>query len=189
MTIFFTSDHHFGHANIIKHCNRPWNTVAEMNEGLIERWNERIKPEDTVYHLGDLSFTKPKLVSSFLEHLNGRKHLIRGNHDNKVDLYSHFFESVRDYRVLRWEGEIIVLMHFPISSWEGMHKGTWHLHGHSHGTHQRSLPLSTEHGPSLDVGVDCHNWYPLSFEEVREKLKDIKLQRSVDHHKTEEERA
>lgn len=182
MTVFFTSDTHFGHKNIIHHCSRPWATVEEMNEGLIERWNKRIKPEDIVYHLGDFSFTKPKLVAGFLDRLNGRKNLLRGNHDNKVELYSDRFESVRDYRVLRMEGEVIVLMHFPISSWEGMNKGAWHLHGHSHGTHRTSLPTSAEFGPRLDVGVDCHDWYPLSFEEVREKLKDVKLKKAVDHH-------
>ena len=81
--IFFTSDHHFGHSNIIKFCKRPFKDVEEMNEVLIERWNEKINPEDEVYHIGDFAMTKDnELVANILDKLNGTKYLIVGNHED-----------------------------------------------------------------------------------------------------------
>ena len=75
--IYFTSDHHFGHENIIKFCDRPFRSVEEMDQTLIERWNEKVKPEDEVYHLGDFSLAKdPQRVSDILDSLKGTKYLI-----------------------------------------------------------------------------------------------------------------
>lgn len=78
--IFFTSDHHFCHANIIKYCKRPFESVDQMNEEMVRRWNEVVGDEDTVYYLGDFSLAK-QAVELFARRLNGEKHFIMGNHD------------------------------------------------------------------------------------------------------------
>ena len=83
MAIFYISDTHFGHKNVLKYDNRPYFTVAEMDADLIRRWNNAVKPTDTVYHLGDFSWLKPAEESEILQQLNGTKILIRGNHDYK----------------------------------------------------------------------------------------------------------
>lgn len=80
--IYFTSDLHLGHANIINHCKRPFSSVDEMDERLISMWNARVQPNDTVYILGDLIFRSAAAPESYLSRLRGKKHLILGNHDS-----------------------------------------------------------------------------------------------------------
>lgn len=199
MNTFFTSDTHFGHNKIIDYCYRdigiPMNSTKEerveaMNQRLIDRWNERIKPEDHVYHLGDFAFMGKAKRKTIIEKLNGVKFLIRGNHDQDNNDWwrDAGFEWVRDYYVLRQQdsyetddGETksyhqsIVLMHFPILSWENMHHGYWHLHGHCHG----SLPMTRQ--MRMDVGVDTNNLYPYSYEEIK-KIMVMRTIVPVDHH-------
>ena len=164
MTTFFVSDTHFGHKNIIKYCNRPWDNVQEMNAGLIERWNSVVEPDDEVWHLGDFCMggTRPK---DWLPRLNGKIHLIRGNHDPHVE--DQGFASVQNYKELNIQGKKITLLHFPMRAWNGSHKGTWHLFGHVHGT------MTVQYGRkgvkdamAIDAGVDCHDYTPVSFEQV-----------------------
>ena len=190
MDTFFTSDTHWYHKNIIRFCNRPAVDVEEMNEILIQRWNERIKPQDHVYHLGDFAFCNKTKRLEIIRELNGIKHLIRGNHDPDSNSWwtDAGFVWVRDYYVLRYhdqyeneEGELqqyhqpIVLCHFPILSWENMHHGSWHLHGHCHG----SLPATRM--MRMDVGVDTNNLYPYSYEEIK-KIMVMRQVVPVDHH-------
>ena len=82
--IYFIADTHFNHANIIKYCNRPFKNTDEMNEYIIKRWNSIVKETDTVYHLGDVGFGKFEEVKKLVGNLNGRKILLRGNHDFKI---------------------------------------------------------------------------------------------------------
>lgn len=180
MTIYVTSDTHFGHANVIKYCNRPWASVDEMNEGIVERWNAIVRPEDTVYHLGDVALN-PKKAIPFLERLNGRKRLIRGNHDHDIEKYLPYFEWVKDYYVLKDNGMRFILFHYPISSWDGLHRGTVHLHGHSHGSHLRSFPASSEDGKRIDAGTDCWGWAPVALTTVAAVASALDI-KSVDHH-------
>ena len=81
--VYFTSDTHFGHENIIKWCRRPYSSVEEMNEKLIENWNSVVGPDDIVFHLGDFAFGGSGLWKEVLSRLNGKKYLIIGNHDEK----------------------------------------------------------------------------------------------------------
>src|SRR5579863_2896472 len=81
MTRWFTSDTHFGHTNIIRYCNRPFKDAGEMDRAMVENWNALVKPEDTIYHLGDVSFSSPDRTKHILSNMNGHKILILGNHD------------------------------------------------------------------------------------------------------------
>lgn len=157
MNIFFTSDTHFSHANIIKYCNRPWASFQEMDEALVNNWNAIVHPNDIIYHLGDFQFKE----SGIAKRLKGRKCLVLGNHDKSID--HNLFEWVKPYYELKEHN--IVLFHFPIESWNKKHHGSIHLHGHCHGS------LKSEGIKRLDVGVDCTNYKPISLDEILLKFK------------------
>lgn len=162
--IFFTSDPHYGHANILKYCPRPYSTLEEMNNGLLEEHNRIVGPKDTVWFLGDIVFGKQDLD---LNRLNGIKHLILGNHD-RPDKLSKYFSSMQHYReltdVYSDQKNPLVLMHYPILSWNKLRHGAIHLHGHSHGTMDNSGTLR------FDVGVDCWDMKPISIDSVLELI-------------------
>jgi len=166
--VFFTADTHFGHNNIIKYANRPFDSVSEMDETIISRWNERVSADDLVYHLGDIGLCSSEKLRNILGRLNGRIHLIRGNHEKAGDDCANEFEWVKDYHELVINDQeaprkkrLIVLSHYAMRVWNASHHGTWHLYGHSHGELE-----DLENSLSFDVGVDCHNYYPISYEEV-----------------------
>ena len=152
--IHFTSDTHFGHANVIKYSNRPFSDAASMDEALILNWNAVVAPTDTVWHLGDFGFTKHQELETILRRLNGTKHLVFGNHDKTIRkqrnsfLGPGLFASIQDYAEIKAEGLHLVLFHYGGRVWNKSHHGSIMLYGHSHG----SLP---PHGKSVDVGVDC----------------------------------
>jgi calcineurin-like phosphoesterase family protein len=162
MAVFFTSDTHFGHEAIIGLCERPFASVAEMDEALIEKWNAMIAPEDSVYHLGDFSFRNARPLAEYRRALNGTIHLITGNHDFPLTRdYERQFASVFSILEIGLNGKRIVLCHYPMREWHGSWRGVWHLHGHLHGRLNHE-PL----GYSLDVGVDSNEYHPWSFEEI-----------------------
>ncbi|HYG17136.1 MAG TPA: phosphoesterase [Bacteroidia bacterium] len=167
--IWFTSDNHFGHTNIIKYTKRPFTSVDEMDETMIERWNERIGPNDDVYHLGDVGLCPADQLREILDWLNGNIHLIVGNHEGAALQCKKRFQWVKDYYELKVPDEDapngsqkIVLLHYAMRIWNGCHRGTFHLYGHSHGT-LTDDPFMR----SLDAGVDSHNFYPISYQEVK----------------------
>lgn len=167
--IFFTSDHHFGHKNIIKYANRPFSSVEEMNEVMIERWNEKISTGDTVYHLGDFALCSPNQLTTIIDRLNGKICLLKGNHEKAALACAAKFEWLKDYHELVVADpafpqgrQLIVLFHYALRVWNASHWGAYHLYGHSHGSLE---DIATTR--SFDVGVDCHNFYPLSYEEVK----------------------
>lgn len=171
--ILFTSDHHFGHANIIRYSNRPFENVEEMNEELIKRWNEKVGEDDLVYHLGDFSLATPQLTKSILDRLNGKIFLIKGNHEGSTLTYTKRFEWIKDYFELNVEdpdaqnsSQKIVLFHYAMRTWRSISRGTWHLYGHSHGN-----LAEDECAQCFDVGVDCHDFYPLTYEEIKVRIK------------------
>jgi len=178
--LFFTSDTHYFHKNIIKYSNRPFEDVQEMNQALIDNWNKVVTPKDQVWHLGDFSFGNYEQTKNVLRQLNGHKNFIWGNHDQVFEKDTSLlgaFDSVQHYKELRWNGQKIVLCHYPILSWNGAHRGSWMLHGHCH-TSVDYLNIKTIR---LDVGVDGHNYTPISFEEVNKIMKN-KSYDAVDHH-------
>lgn len=160
MNYFFTSDTHFGHEKIIHLAKRPFSSAEEMNEAMIARWNLVVGKHDHVYHLGDFAVRSPRAkTDAVLDRLNGHIHLIQGNHEDDALRVRHRFVKVADYQTLKIGEQKVVLFHYPIRSWDGIFKGSWHLFGHVHG-------LVPGFGKSFDIGVDNWNFNPLSWDEV-----------------------
>ena len=181
MSIFFTADTHFGHTNIIKYCNRPYSSTEENDNQLIKNYNEVVGPKDIVYFLGDFCFKKSHDFDYYFNQLNGQIHFIEGNHDRDAQKNRNRFASYSKYREIKVDGITIVLCHYAFRVWNKSHHGSWHLYGHSHG----SLP-DDPHARSIDVGVDCHNYRPIEFNEIK-KIMDRKLWQPIDHHGTHHE--
>lgn len=164
--IYFTADLHFGHAKVIGYSHRPFQSVEEMDTELIGRWNARVKPADRIYVLGDFSFHRNERTREILDELQGQIHLVLGNHDKGLNATTRDrFDSVAAYKELRIEGQKLVLLHYAMLTWNEAHYGSWHLHGHSHGT-LRSQGFTRR----ADVGVDCWNYAPVSFEEIAAQM-------------------
>lgn len=162
--VFFSSDLHFYHANIIKYCKRPFASVEEMNEGLIANHNSLVKPNDVWYHLGDFAFAGSDEIRQVLRRMNGIKHFVKGNHDKAVNFVG-LVESFSADLCLKFNGIRYHLYHFPVSSWDSAHHGSIHLHGHSHGSTNSDGLLR------FDMGVDCNNMFPFSLEQVEALVK------------------
>ncbi|MFK7758237.1 MAG: phosphoesterase, partial [Flavobacteriales bacterium] len=138
-----------------------------------------IGPEDEVYHLGDVGLTSGKHLKPILDQLNGKIHLIQGNHEGAALANKDRFEWIKDYFELKVKDpdvkggeQFIVLFHYAMRVWRWDYHGTWQLYGHSHG----SLP-DKENKLAIDVGVDCHDFYPLSYEEVKAIMKTKKWEK------------
>lgn len=178
--IFFTSDTHFGHANIIRFCNRPFRNVEEMNEILIENWNKVVSKDDTVFHLGDFAFGGSSVWNSIIPRLNGHINLIIGNHDRKNlrQGYMSYFDMVVPQLQIEIEDNSIYLNHYPFLYYGGSYRGVWQLFGHVHsGPQADGLDISRLRvllPTQYDVGVDNNNFTPISYREVKEKIESQK---------------
>lgn len=165
--IWFTSDTHFNHK--LSYVNRGFTSIEEMDEELIKRWNSVINKGDIVYHLGDFMFEYGKKdeqkVETILKRLNGNKQLIIGNHDRKFVKSSKEWSWVGHYKKIIVEKRPVVLMHYPIFSWEQKQYNSYHLHGHVHGLlNNHKLYKKMQ---ALDVGVDSNDFYPLEYQDVK----------------------
>lgn len=179
MTTWFTSDHHFGHVNIIKYCNRPFNSVAHMNSIMESSWNSVVAPNDTVYYLGDFAM-QPHMVTEILPRLNGSKILVAGNHDRchpnigNPDRWLQTyldagFNSVHVDLELEIGGQNVLLHHFPYRSesepkqkyygQRPVDNGRWLIHGHVHDRWKLS-------GRQINVSVENWNFEPVSLEAI-----------------------
>lgn len=177
MNFWFTADTHFYHPNIIKYCNRPFKDSVEMNEAIISNWNRVVKKDDLIYHLGDFTFGGDDIFARLITRLNGLIIFVKGNHDRTAWKNRHKFYAFSDsYREIEIDGQNITLCHYAMRVWNKSHRGSWHLYGHSHG----SLP-DDPHSRSFDCGVDCHNYTPINFEQVKE-IMSKKLWKPIDHH-------
>ena len=167
--IYFTSDLHFYHKNIIKYAKRPFDSVEEMNEKLIKNWNNRIKSEDEVYILGDFTMKGTEYAADILSKLKGKKYLIKGNHDNFVNqetFDNSLFEWVKDYFELQYNNQSFIMFHYPIEEWNHFFRGAIHLHGHQHNSPEYNI-LNEEKGlKKYDVGVDANYMKPVSIEDI-----------------------
>jgi calcineurin-like phosphoesterase family protein len=179
MNTYVTSDLHFFHKNILEFCHqsRPYSSVDDMHEAIVHNWNTEVQDDDLTYILGDVTFGKISLTIDLLRRLNGRKILIKGNHDKDAVRKAAFcdcFESIHDYLEIKQNGTHVVLMHFPIMLWNLKHHGAVHLHGHLHGN------PSGVTGRIKDVGMDSNFCKPHLLDDVIHELLMIPL--DFDHH-------
>lgn len=165
--VFFTSDTHFGHKSIIEYCSRPYSDVEQMNAELVSNWNSRIGVNDIVFHLGDVALRlRPDESRGVLKLLNGVKYLVPGNHDRRsLGVLREFFTVTDPLQEVVIDGEMVVLCHFPLESWNRGHHGVIHLHGHSHGS------MAPRKG-RMDVGVDAVGYKPIEWVDVKEMIKE-----------------
>ena len=183
--IYFTADLHFGHTNIINYCNRPFDSVEAMDKTLIQNWNETVRYDDDIYILGDFTMRRHGHAKAYLSALNGKKHLIVGNHDLFLEEFGEtegWFEWVKDYAVICHDGISFVLFHYPIVEWYRFGKGSIHLHGHLHNSQPAAtkIPVTVR---AFNVGVDVCDFKPISIVEIikrANKLAVIKRHKNLD---------
>jgi calcineurin-like phosphoesterase family protein len=158
---FFTSDQHFGHwtnaeRNIIKYCRRPFSSIEEMDEVLIARFNSLVSKNDITIHAGDFTLAKKEAAYQYAARLNGTNIFLKGSHD-------YWLKGTKYHEI--WEGMIekqyVVVCHYAMRTWARSHYNSWQLYGHSHG----KLPPI---GKQWDIGVDNNDFYPVSFEKLKE---------------------
>ncbi len=138
-----------------------------MNSIIIKRWNEIVRPQDTIYHLGDFGFGKNNVVE-VLKQLNGKKFLCRGSHDKDAIKAGKYFQDIKESFYLSLSGRQLFLSHYLHYVWPKSHYGSWHLYGHSHGGLN---DVAGKHGKCLDIGVDSHYFTPWSLYEIIDIMK------------------
>lgn len=181
--IFFTSDTHFGHSKIIDYCKRPFSSIEEHDKALIQNWNNTVGQDDTVFHLGDFAYGNSQFIANIIKQLNGNIILIKGNHDLRnmnPTLYNMFSDVVYQARILI-DKQTVYLNHFPFLCFAhediNLYKNNYNiqLFGHVH-----SGPLTSSKDVSrlnilfptqYDVGVDNNNYTPISWADVKNKIK------------------
>ena len=157
---WFTSDLHINHTNILQYCSRPFSSVKEMNDALVQRWNERVKDEDTVYVVGDMFLGRPEDATPVVKSLKGRKILILGNHDRsrRTMLECGFNETWQRKSLSLVDGRTALLCHKPLPS-STIDYVAMQVHGHRH-----SGPIVS--GKKVNVCVDLWDYRPISEEEI-----------------------
>lgn len=181
--IYFTSDLHFGHENVIRFDHRPFTSTEEMDETLIERWNNKVSDTDTVYVLGDLSWHNDQKTCEILSRLHGKKILIQGNHDRIHGQVRHFFEEVCSYKEINLPGNIqVVLCHYPILFFNRHYYGAYMLYGHVHNS--KEWEITEQHKAELQQqGVKCNlfnvgcmvrGYEPVTLDEIIQQEERIK---------------
>jgi calcineurin-like phosphoesterase family protein len=147
---WFIADTHFSHTNIIRYSKRPFASVEEHDETLVENWNRHVQPGDDVFFLGDLMLSRRKEhAQAFRTRLAGNIHFIEGNHDDAAHQIRASFVWYREVMMITVNGRKIWLSHYAHRVWNKSHHGAWHLYGHSH----HSL-VDDRTSLSFDAGVD-----------------------------------
>lgn len=175
--IYFTSDLHFGHQNVIRFDNRPFPSAAVMDEELVKRWNAKVQKDDTVYILGDVSWHPSRRICEIFQQLNGHKILITGNHDNRwLNKHSaEYFDEVTPYKEITLPGNRhITLCHYPIHFFNRHHYGAYMLYGHVHNSHEWNVVESWKRElQRLDIACNMYNvgcmiwnYEPVSLDEI-----------------------
>lgn len=192
MKYFFASDHHFGSKGVIRHDKRPFTDTKHMEEELVARHNSVVGPNDMVYLLGDLGFNGRKELARIIRKMKGRKVWVPGNHcqgllkgiNEPHSVLRPLFEDITPLVYLKVPDpdhargmQDIMLCHFPMLTWNKAHHKSWMLHGHSHGNLRYPIPNQR----ILDVGVCCHDYTPISYEQVKEYMSTRGFD-PVDHH-------
>lgn len=173
--IYFTSDLHLGHKNILKHDNRLFRSIEEMDNVIIKRWNNTVNKDDTVYILGDISWHDDNKTFNIYNGLNGQKILITGNHDRICGKVRDCFISVCNYKKILIDGTKIIMSHYPIHFYDCHYHGAIMLYGHVHNSEEEDLTqeyrrgLETKGIPCKMYNVGCmlHNYTPRTLEEIK----------------------
>lgn len=178
---YYTSDLHLGHENIIAPMNRPYNNATEMDEDLVKRWNKKVKKNDDVYIIGDLSYKSVHQIEYYLDRLAGHKHLIIGNHDEywmkDVKDIQSYFDSVSHMELIQEGERVLTLCHFPMFEWGGSRyikdwkkSKTWMIHGHIHNSRECDAYkiIREKLFCELNAGIDINNLEPVTFNELLE---------------------
>jgi calcineurin-like phosphoesterase family protein len=185
--IWFTSDTHFGHSRIIELCDRPFSSVDAMNEGIIENWNALVKPNDLVFHMGDVAMGKIADSLPLVGRLNGRIALVPGNHDrvfsgNKISHIERFtpeYLKVFETILPEWTGLDVLpvdFCHFPFAGdsheddryteLRPVDNGQWLIHGHVHDEWK-------VRGKQINVGVDVWDFRPVHLDQIMEVIRNV----------------
>ena len=174
--MFFTSDTHFAHENIIKYCKRPFRDVEENDEELIYRWNAKVPEDGIVFHLGDVAFGDHDRVDNILKQLHGTIYLVIGNHDWRriVNQHKWRFELMTQQINMKIGKRHVILNHYPMLAFSGAWRGvdaTYQLFGHVHTSPYTDEGLDQARMKMLftsqyDVGVDNNGFAPVSWKEV-----------------------
>jgi calcineurin-like phosphoesterase family protein len=178
MKTLFIADLHLGHANCLKFDARPWDTIDEMDEALIKRWNRKVRPEDHVYVLGDFAYRNRTSVKDYTDQLHGHIHLIRGNHDKRSVEYESCFEEVVDYKDISVEvngvKRRVIMSHYFMPFYNGHYYDTIMLHGHTHKTEESVIEEQIKEEirgrgircEAYNVGCMWQDYEPQTLEEI-----------------------
>ena len=192
---YYIADTHFGHENILKMCSRPYDSITEMNEDFIRRWNAQVHGDDTIFIVGDLfyRFHEPEAI---LQRLKGHKVLIEGNHDRSwlmdIDRPERYFEQITPYLEFSDGSNGLILCHYPLLSYKHARKN-YMVHGHIHNdTSSDFWPLLVKRERVLNAGVDVNGYTPVTLEEMIENNMQFKaahpgtveqmLSKHISHH-------
>lgn len=174
--IFYLSDPHFSHPQVIRKGNRPFTNPSQMDREILTNWKSVVSEEDTVYLLGDLGVFGGDHICHFLKSLPGKKILITGNHDKKMlrkypELYS-CFEEVTIYKEIEDNKRKVVLFHYPISEWNGFYRGWYHVHGHVHNGPD-SITDYVHLPKRYNANVEFNDYTPRTLDELIERYKKL----------------
>lgn len=170
--IYYISDTHFGDERIMKLSKRPFGDVDEMNNVLIEKWNDKVSVCDEVYIIGDFAFND-KIANEVLDSLNGRLHLIIGNHDNLSEETLKRFATVDQILTIVDSGRSVCLCHYPLLSYENSIYDGYHIFGHIHNNIADIAYKITENIPHIyNCGVDVNDFAPQTLDELRNRKND-----------------
>ena len=182
--IWFTSDTHFGHENVLRFCERPWKTVEAMNKALIDRINACVAPDDILYHLGDFSFriTVEEALALRKQIRCRNIHWVPGNHDKdwtQPSVADTFIVEAPIATLKLADGQKIVMCHYPIMDWPGLGHGAIHLHWHIHSTPEYNAWNRQLRLLRYDVGVDANAYAPVSLDAIRSYFEGIEHRHRV----------
>ena len=158
---WFTSDEHYNHKNIIKYCNRPFDSVTEMDRGLRERHNSVVNnATDVVIHAGDFTLGRERKAAEYISQLHGQHIFLKGSHDywlpkNTCSIWEKTIDK-----------QFVVVCHYAMRTWHRSHYNSWQLFGHSHGN------LEPE-GKQWDIGVDNNDFYPVCFDDLKKIMETM----------------
>ena len=163
---FYTADEHYGHENMIRFCNRPYDNVEQMQEDLIARHNSVVRKGDFTWHCGDMFWRTMDLneCRRILRALNGQHGLVIGNHDESALRIAGMFDAVHDTFFDKSTKPAVFLSHYAHRVWPKSHDGSYHVYGHTHA-------VLSDYRRSHDVGVDANKYFPMSFDELDALIK------------------